>query len=165
MWASVSVSVWQFVTTICLDSMGGILPNLHGYIMGTDQRAGFPSNLHGCIIETSQRAGFPPNLHGCNIETSQSARIPPNLHGCILMTMPNADFFGDHDSIIKVKSQLVNITFFLKMRYFLNQWMGIHQVFMAIDLGHHDPFAKVIVLYVGYLENQMLGCLQTCMSI
>ena len=35
----VGVTVCINVSTIFLESMGGILPDLHGYIIGTSQRA------------------------------------------------------------------------------------------------------------------------------
>ena len=42
--------------------------------------------------------------------------------------------FGDCDLIFKVKNQLTNVKFALKMRYFFNQLMAIRQTCMDISL-------------------------------
>ena len=43
-------------------------------------------------------------------------------------------YFGDLDLIFKVKSQLTNVKFLLKLRYFFNQLKDIHQTCMDISL-------------------------------
>ena len=57
--------------------------------------------------------------------------------------------FGDLNSIIDVKSQLTNGNLHLKIRYFMNQWIDIHQncmdMIIMTDLRHIKFLVSLIL--------------------
>ena len=78
----------------------------------------------------------------CSLSTEWIDEFWPNLHVLIATKLANIYLkdnsksllcFFDLYLIFKVKSQLINVKFPLKMRYFFNQLMDIHQTCMNLS--------------------------------
>ena len=138
-WGSrASASAWQFVSTIFLESMGGILL---AWIHQWDKAKGWLGfGDFGPIFKVTDSLKLLILLHWqflvCTISPEPMVRISPNLHGYIIETSLKAWLdFSDLDLIFKVTGGLKYVNISLKLMYLLNRCLDSNQTSTAIPLG------------------------------